>query len=137
MEKFSKRILIYFDKLEDRIRGWLSHRPIIYSFIGAFAIVLFWRGVWMTADAFPILTGPVSIIISVAILLSTGLFVSFFVGDLIILSGIKKEKKIVEKTEAELKSDKGMLGEIDAELKRIEALIQEVKEKQQAEQTKQ
>jgi hypothetical protein len=44
------QIYHYFDKLEDRIRGRLSRYPIFYSLIGGTAIVLFWRGVWITAD---------------------------------------------------------------------------------------
>ncbi len=129
MEKFSrtKKLIIFFDKLEDRLRAWLSHQPILYTFIGGFAIVLFWRGVWMTADAFPFLTGPVSIIISVVVLLATGLFVSFFVGDVIILSGLKKEKKLIEKTEGEIKGDRELLVEIESELKRIEAMLNDAK----------
>ncbi len=95
----------FFDKLEDRIRLALSHRPILYAFVGGVGVVLFWRGVWHTADLFPILTGPVSILISILILLATGLFVSFFVGDDIIIAGLKEEKKISDKTEEEIKKE--------------------------------
>jgi hypothetical protein len=89
-----KKILNFFDKLEDEIRAALSRRPIIYAFAGGIAIVLFWRGVWMVADTIPFLTGPVSILVSVTILLAMGLFVSFFIGDNIIISGLKNEKKL-------------------------------------------
>jgi len=120
------RVFYFFDKLEDKVRGYLSRRPILYTFIGGIAIVLFWRGVWHTADLFPFLTGPVSIVISVIVLLITGLFVSYFVGDFIILSGIKKEKKVVDKTEEDLKKEsieiadiKKTLGKIEEELDHI------------------
>jgi hypothetical protein len=53
------RIFHFFDKLEDRVRGFLSRKPTLYAIIAGFAIVLFWRGVWHTADLFPVLTGPV------------------------------------------------------------------------------
>lgn len=43
-----------------------------------------------------------SMLLGVTILLSTGLFVSIFIGDSIIMSGIKKDKKLIEKTEDEL-----------------------------------
>ena len=49
--------------------------------------------------------GPVSLILSVAILLVTGLFVSFFVTDNVILTGMKHERKLVEKTEKELEEE--------------------------------
>ena len=92
-----KKIFHFFDKLEDNIRATLSKHNILYAFIGGVAIVLFWRGVWMTADAIPFLTGPISILISVIVLLGTGLFVSFFIGDEIIISGIKKKKGLMKK----------------------------------------
>ena len=69
----------FFDKLEDHIRAVLSRHNILYAFIGGVAIVLFWRGVWMTADMIPFLTGPMSIFISVVVLLGTRLFFSFFI----------------------------------------------------------
>lgn len=109
----------FFDKFEDGIRGYLSHRPILYTVIGGVAIVLFWRGIWHTADMIPWLNGPVSIVISVVILLATGLFVSYFVGDMIIISGLNKEKKTTEKNEEELQS----------ELKREEHVIDRLEEK--------
>ena len=56
-----KRILHFFDKLEDGIRIALSRRPIVYAFVGGTAIVLFWRGVRMVADAIQFLTGSASL----------------------------------------------------------------------------
>ncbi|HYD92823.1 MAG TPA: hypothetical protein VEA37_15215, partial [Flavobacterium sp.] len=40
----------FFDKVEDHVRGWFSHRPILYGLAVGFGIVMFWRGVWHTAD---------------------------------------------------------------------------------------
>ncbi len=110
----------FFDKLEDHIRAVLSRHNIIYAFIGGVAIVLFWRGVWHTADMIPFLTGPVSILISVTVLLSTGLFVSFFIGDKIIISGIKKEKRLDEKVASEVKTELDILEDIQKQLRDIE-----------------
>ena len=117
-----------FDKLEDHIRARLSHHPFVYTFIGGLAIVLFWRGVWYAADylehASPLLGiifSPVGcIVLSVVILLSTGLFVSVFIGDSIIMSGIKREKKIIEKTLAGQEIEK-------ADLDKVLAAIVEMK----------
>lgn len=100
-----KAIIDFFDKFEDDTRAALSKRPVIYAFIGGGMIVLFWRGVWMIADSIPFLTGPVSVLISTVVLLATGLFVSFFVGDTIIISGLKKEKKLDEKVASEIKTE--------------------------------
>ena len=103
-----------FDKMEDHIRSRLSHHPFIYTFIGGAGVVLFWRGVWHIADILesssPIggyVFSPLgSVVLSVIILLSTGLFVSVFIGDSIIMSGIKHDKKIIEKTIEDVDSEK-------------------------------
>lgn len=112
----------FFDKLEDRVRASLSRRPIIYSMIGGVAVVLFWRGIWMLADEIG-LSSINSLIISVTIMLMTGLFVSFFVGDQILISGLKKDKKMFEKTEEEIKEESSTLTQVKDELKKIEKEI--------------
>ncbi len=129
-----KKIVKYFDRLEDRIRGRLSRYPIIYTGIGGVAIVLFWRGVWMTADQImkilPIqyawLDGPLSVVISSFILLITGLFVSFFVTDKIIVSGIRQEKKLVEQAEVEIHKEADTLKIIKTEVHNIEDELKEI-----------
>jgi VIT1/CCC1 family predicted Fe2+/Mn2+ transporter len=77
----------------------------------------------MTADMFPVLTGPVSIIVSVAVLLVTGLFVSVIIGDKIILSGVANEKKIVEKTESEIVEELVTIRQLKRELDEIRDII--------------
>ena len=98
------KIIKFFDKLEDKVRAKLSHYPILYALVGGVGIVLFWRGVWHVADDMG-LGSWTSIIISLILLLMTGLFVSFFIGHYIIFSGLKQEKKIEEKEEEEIKAD--------------------------------
>lgn len=126
-----KNILKFFDKFEDHVRGHLSRYPVIYSLIGGFAVVLFWWSVWEIANLLK--WNPyVTLIISVCVLLATGLFVSFFVGDTILISGIKKEKKLIEKTEEEVDEEVGFLKKVDEELKEDirerKILIEEVSE---------
>jgi len=124
-----RKIIKFFDKLEDKVRGKLSHYPILYALIGGTGIVLFWRGVWHFADDLQI--GAIaSIIISLIMLLMTGLFVSFFIGHYIIFSGLKQEKKIEEKEEAELKAEIDLqkaqmiiLLEIKEKIKKIEEVL--------------
>lgn len=116
--------LRFFDKLEDSIRISLSHYPIVYSLIGGFGIVLFWRGVWMFADEI-YLSSSASILISIVILLSTGLFVSVFIGDSIILTGLRGEKKIAEKTEDEVRQETQRLAKIEKKLNALEKLLRE------------
>ncbi len=124
-----KRIVKFFDHLEDKVRARLSRHPILYTIIGGVAIVLFWKGVWETAELFPFLYGPFAIIISVVILLMSGLFVSFFIGDRIILSGLKKEKKLVEKAESEIETEEDVLEEIQEDMTRIEKEVHELRRK--------
>ena len=119
-----KGIIRFFDKFEDKVRGELSRKPFLYAFVGGTATVLFWRGIWMTADMFPLLTGPVSIIVSVLIMLATGLFVSMFVGDAIIFSGLKKEKKLIERTESEVEPEMERIKQIQAEMVSIKKLLE-------------
>lgn len=112
-----KKLYNLGDKLEDKIRGKLSHYPIIYAFIGGAGIIIFWRGIWHSIDFLVdfIVTngqpaavwwdGPFSIFLGATLLLLVGLFVTSFIGNEIIISGIKGDKRIAEKTEIEIKQD--------------------------------
>ncbi|QQR82881.1 hypothetical protein IPJ70_02110 [Candidatus Campbellbacteria bacterium] len=144
-----KKLYSLGDKLEDTVRVKLSHYPIVYAFIGGTGIVIFWRGVWHTMDTFmefffvtgasvsstsisqlPWWDGPLSIAIGTVLLLMVGLFVTSFIGNEIIISGLKKEKKIVEKTEEEIQDDlaenyetQDEIHEINVRSKKIEELL--------------
>ncbi|MEK7601029.1 MAG: hypothetical protein AAB480_00665 [Patescibacteria group bacterium] len=122
-----KKIVSFFDKLEDRIRIRLSHSPILYATIGGIGIVLFWKGVWETAEMIPYLHGIGSVVLGTVILLITGLMVSFFIGESIIISGFKKEKKLVEKTEAEVAMERLSMDYVVSELDHIEKELDELK----------
>ncbi|MFA6432545.1 MAG: hypothetical protein WCV82_01890 [Candidatus Paceibacterota bacterium] len=131
-----KKIVGVFDRLEDRVRGHLSHYPVLYTFIGGIAIVLFWRGVWHTADILQAKGGflgwlfyePTSLIIVVGILLLTGLFVSYFIGDTILISGLKREKKSTEKTEREIKEEEHEIGQMRDTIKEMKKEVDEIKD---------
>ncbi len=135
-----KSIIIFFDKLEDRVRHWLSRRRILYGFMGGTGVVLFWRGVWHTADylsaRFGFLSagastvalselwdGLLSLAFGSVLLLMTGLFVSTFIGNEIIISGLKREKKFAEKGESEVKTDEERFRDIRRELDALKHLI--------------
>ena len=131
-----KKVVDFFDKLADKIRGHLSKFPILYTLIGGVAIVLFWRGVWHTADILQSKGGwlgwlfyePTNMIVVTIILLASGLFVSYFIGDTILISGMKGEKKIAEKTEKEVKEEEQKLTQIQNTVKEIEKDIDKIRE---------
>ncbi|MEN9912639.1 MAG: hypothetical protein RLY66_47 [Candidatus Parcubacteria bacterium] len=138
-----RKVILFFDRFEDKVRGHLSRYPIIYTIIGATSIVLFWRGVWHTADLLQkkggvlgfIFYEPVNLILMVAILLATGLFVSYFIGDTILMSGLKHQKKAADKTGKEIEEEEKEIGQIrDAirEMKKEVDIIKEVVEKEHA-----
>jgi hypothetical protein len=132
---FVRRTIIFFDKLEDRVRGHLSHYPVVYTIIGGVAIVLFWRGVWHTADVLQAQGGVIGFLFSpfvntilvVVILLMTGLFVSYFIGDTILMSGIKGEKKVTDRTQKEVKDEEEKIGELRTTIKEMKKEIDEIK----------
>ncbi|MDD3662560.1 MAG: hypothetical protein PHT84_01705 [Candidatus Pacebacteria bacterium] len=121
-----KYIFKFLDRVEDKIRQTLSRHPLIYAFIGSIGIVLIWRGVWMIADSFD-LPGGYSLLIGVLISVISGLFVSYFIGDRIIISGIRREKRIDEKTEKEIKKEEIILEKIQDSIKKIEEKLNNFK----------
>jgi len=133
--KLINAVILFFDKLEDRIRAHLSRKPIFYTFIGGVAIVLFWRGVWHTADILQAKGGwlgwlfyePRNLVITVIILLATGLFVSYFIGDTILISGLKQEKKINDRTEREVKAEEEKITELTQTISEMKQEVDEIK----------
>lgn len=142
-----KKILKFFDKLEDRVRIKFSHFPIFYAIFGAVGTILFWRGIWHTADfvaAYYLaggtdiastinfasgLDGVVSTLIGLMMLLITGLFVATFIGDHIIMSGLRGDKKVTERTEAEIKEDVGLDRKMKEEIHLIMQKLEEIEKK--------
>ncbi len=127
-------IYTFCDKLEDRIRGKLSRKPIAYALIGGIGVVLFWRGVWHSVDYLmeryflpgPIdptqmlwWDGPLSFILGITILLLSGIFVSTEIGNEVIISGLRGEKKLIEKTKDEIESEMYSLASMQKDLQDI------------------
>ena len=123
-----KHIVKFFDRLEDRVRGYLSHRPILYAAIGGTGIILFWRGIWYVADVFEI-GSLLSIVLGLVMLLMSGLFVTAFIGNEIIISGLKGEKKITEKTEEEVKEEVITIQESHREVEDILVRLERIEKK--------
>ncbi|MEK7652191.1 MAG: hypothetical protein AAB351_03270 [Patescibacteria group bacterium] len=122
MFKLMKKTVDFFDIVEDHIRGSLSRYPIPYAIIGGIGIVLFWRGVWHLADDIN-LSSLASAIIGTIILLLAGLFTSMFIGDHIIISGLKHEKKVTDTTEKEVETEKDILQDIQEDLHKVRSKL--------------
>ncbi|MBP9864392.1 hypothetical protein KBC54_03015 [Patescibacteria group bacterium] len=107
-----------------RIRMWLSHRPVLYAFLGGIGVVLFWRGVWLTMDYLMHVAvatyamhhtielgqilwwdGPLSLMIGSSILFFVGAFVSSLIGNELIISGLRSEKYLAAKEEKTIHSE--------------------------------
>lgn len=138
----------FFDKLEDKVRVFLSHYPLAYAFVAGVGLVLFWRGVWHTADgiaeliwrngahtsidlglASPFWDGPVTLVIGSVILLLCGVFVSELLGKEIIISGLRGERRLAQKTESEVRSETGVVGDILQEVHAIAHRLDELEKK--------
>lgn len=120
-----KKIWRFFDKLEDKTRGRLSHYPIIYAFFGGVGVVLFWRGVWHTADDLG-MDSITSLIVGSLLLLMIGVFVSAFIGNRLIISGLIGEKKLEEKEVSEIESEATQLKTLQDTLNRLEEKLEHI-----------
>lgn len=142
------------DKVEDKVRRKLSHYPILYAFVGGTGIIIFWRGIWHTADfimehyfsfgnsisstssaSLVWWDGLLSVLVGATLLLLVGLWVPSFIGNEIIISGLKGEKKAVEKTEQEVREEAVVdaktavqVEEINKRLENIEKILAEKKD---------
>ena len=117
------------------MRARLSHRSIFYALIGGTCTVLFWRGIWHTGDILMekggfwgwFLYEPITIIWTSIILLMTGLFVSNFIGERIVISGLKKEKKVTDKTEDEIQEEEDRIKMLERKLDKIVKDVEDIK----------
>src|SRR3989344_3124222 len=125
------RIVKFFDKLEDHLRAKLSRRPVLYSLIGGSALVLFWEGVSIIVEHIPPLNtlwgGIILTLVSLSVALLIGIFVSFFVGDTIIISGVNKEKKITERTEEEIHAEAEMIHDMNRKIAEVDTVVKALK----------
>jgi hypothetical protein len=122
-----KNILIFFDKLEDKIRGRLSHAPLMYALVGGVGVILFWRGIWHMADDIS-MSSTLSAIIGAIILLMTGVFVSAFVGNRLILTGLRGEKKLAEKAGSEIRTEESQIEDLQKSMSKIEKELETIEQ---------
>jgi uncharacterized protein YneF (UPF0154 family) len=117
----------YFDKLEDKVRYRLSKRPLLYGLISGLGLILFWRGIDLVCNQLGFMTGVVSLIVGGILSLATGVLVYFFVGDQIIISGLKQDKKVTEKAVTEIKTEEELITELHEHLAEIDRQLKEIR----------
>lgn len=131
-------------KYEEKIRIYLSHRPKLYALVVGIGVVIFWRGVWHTADFIHTFIatfhrdlttdalsgawwdGPLSFAVGIVILFAAGAFTSSFIGNELILAGLKREKKLTQKTETEVEGEEEFIGDIKEELEKMTEKVGEL-----------
>ncbi|MFA6258065.1 MAG: hypothetical protein WC671_03635 [Candidatus Paceibacterota bacterium] len=123
-----KRFLDFCEKTENRIRAMLSRYPIIYALIGSLGVVLFWRGIWHTADDMD-MSSSASLLAGILILLVTGLLVYEFIGNRLIISGLIGEEKIVKKEEGEIKKEEKEIETEEIQLKNLQSTLSRLEKK--------
>lgn len=131
-------------KLFNRFHIFLSHHSYLYATIAGIGIVLFWRGVWHSADlahlyinqyavsspldsvASPWWDGPLSFVVGCIILYVTRAFVSSFIGNELILSGLRAEKRMTKETEEDVHKEVSALSTIKKEMAVIAEKLEEL-----------
>ena len=134
-------------RCREKTTAYLSHRPGLYALLVGIGIVLFWRGVWHTTDFIHTyfnvyqnnLTisgsflswwdGPLSLVVGVVILYFTGAFVSSFIGNELILLGLRGEKRMSQKVEGEVKTEIDSVLDIRDSLRNVNEKIKELEDK--------
>ena len=110
---------------EIKVRGKLSHYPVLYALLGGIGIVLFWRGVWHTADDLN-LSSLLSLIIGFFLLIAIGIFVAEFIGNKLIISGLIGEKKLEQKEEGKIATEESQLKNLQNTLNRLEKKLEHI-----------
>ena len=118
----------FFDRFENKIRGFLSRYPIVYGSIAGVGVVSFWRGVWETSDLMGI-PPQASLLFGFLLLLAIGVLVTEFLGSRIIISGLRGEKKLEEKTLREIEDEEMFLVSLKSKVDRIEKMVEKLSNK--------
>ena len=72
------------------------------------------------------MNSSISFIFGTIILLTTGVFVSAFIGSRLIITGLVGEKKITEKTEEEIETEETQIKNLQNTLKRVEEKLEHI-----------
>lgn len=124
------KLLKFFDLLEDKIRHYLSHWPILYAFVGILGIVLIWRGIWHIADGLG-LNSWWSLFIGLVILMASGLLIAIAIGDEVLINAWRGRRKITEIRIEETLTLAERVEEIKKLLDRIEGRLGVIKKEEE------
>ncbi|TSC70074.1 MAG: Uncharacterized protein CEO12_571 [Parcubacteria group bacterium Gr01-1014_46] len=77
-------------------------------------------------NLFNIIDGPLSFLVGTIILLITGVYVSAFIGNRLLITGLSGEKKLAEKTEEEIHTEEDQIKQLEKTLKKVEDNIEKI-----------
>ncbi len=120
-----KKVEKFFERIELRIRAKLSRYPFLYAFLGGVGVVLFWRGVWHIADDLNV-GSEISLVLGTIILVVTGVFVTEFIGNRLIISGLVGEKEFEQKEEMEMETEEIQIKNLQSTLSRLEKKLDHI-----------
>jgi hypothetical protein len=108
---------------------------VLYAFLGGSLMIIFWRGIWHTTDMLEAKEGilsfifypPITLVWSGLLMLFIGVFIPLFIGEQIILSGLKQEKTFNEKTKKEIDEEEVSLDRVNERIIGLERQIEELK----------
>ncbi len=134
-------------KILTRFHIFLSHHSFLYALVVGVGIVFFWRGVWHSADlihlyitqyavggtidavVYPWWDGPLSLVVGIFILYISNAFVSSFIGNELILSGLRTEKRMTKETESDVKMEIEAIADIKKDITAISHNLEALEEK--------
>ena len=122
-----------FLRVEEKTRAYFQRFPFMHAFLAGVGVVLFWRGVWHSADEVFLSSGW-SMVLGSFILIIVGVFAQTFVGNMIIIKNVEGEKRLEQKTKADVKKvgeevqvEKVSLELLAKKLESIEAKLEQLK----------
>lgn len=111
------------------IRRHLWKHPFILALLGGSGVILFWRGVWHLADITPVLEHPlVSLLVGIAILGVTGLFMAQLVGQAYLeekMDDLMLLERSLADEERELAAEERRIAEAQRQNRAIEERIEQ------------
>lgn len=108
--------------IEDNARKFFERIPFIHALLAGIGVVLFWRGIWESADKMAL--DPLSsALLGIALLGGIGLFIQTFVGNTIIIKSVKKEEQLEKTTVKKVQQEEITLLQLSQKIDELNSKI--------------